>query len=58
MITGDAAVLELEDQGQNEFVAAEVAFDDQRMMVDAVVLELPDGQGWIEEEDNFVKGLE
>ena len=36
-------------------MTAEVAFDDQRMTVDAVVLELPDGQGWIEKDDNFVK---
>ena len=43
-MTGDAAVWELEDQGKNDLEAAEVAVDDQRMEVDAVVLEL-EGQG-------------
>ena len=37
---GKAAVWELEDQGENDLEAAEVAVDDQRMEVDAVVLEL------------------
>ena len=56
MMTGAADVLELEEQCLNELEAPVVEVEDQRIMVDAVVL--VEGQGLNEVGVNFAKMLE
>ena len=56
MMTGAADVLELEEQCLNELEAPVVEVEDQRIMVDAVVL--VEGQGLNKVGVNFAKMLE